>query len=389
MTKRRDAGTGTIFRDNDRGGYIGRVTIDGKRYVRKGKTRAIVLDKLNALHNDHARGILAVDQTTTVADLIAEFVTRSVPNRKGGNLSPSHRATYTWAARIIADEIGTKRIAKLTTRDIEAMLDRLAARPMARSSITKVRSVLRLALDYAVRRGDLARNVATVAELPTNIKATWSRNTLTVEMARRLLDGLADERNGAMFALMARLGLRPGEAAGLYWEDLDLDACIVNVTRTRETGAKGRVSIADDLKTARAKRTNDIPAEVVELLTRHRRAQTRERLAAARWVDPRLVFATTTGTPLNIAAVRKQLAALCDRLAVTIDDERKGPRPPLPYELRHTFASMMVEAGVPLEVIADHMGLTSTRMLETNYVHRVRRSSRVAVDYAWPEAEAR
>lgn len=382
--KRRPRGSGTIIRDNSRGGYVGRLTLDGKQYVRRGKTKSEVQDKLNALKRDEARGTLSVDQSTTVSTLVNDYVERVVPNRKSGNLSPSHRYTYQWAAKIIASEIGSKRAASLTTRQVEQMLDRLAARPMARSSITKVRGVLRLALDHAVRRGDIARNVAQLTELPPKIKEENPRHSLTEDMARRLLNGLDNYRNGTMFAVSLFLGLRPGEAAGLYWEDVDLDNGIVNVTRTRQTDARGRVEIVDRLKTSTAKRTLEMPPRLVEMLKAHRVAQAEERLSSATWTNPSLVFATTTGTPLNTSKVTKQLRAICDELGVSVQDEN-GSRPPLPYELRHTAASLYSAAGVAHEQIADLYGLTSTRMIEDRYRHRLRPTVDVARVVNWSE----
>ena len=382
--KRRPRGSGTIIRDNSRGGYVGRLTLDGKQYVRRGKTKSEVQDKLNALKRDEARGTLSVDQSTTVSTLVNDYVERVVPNRKSGNLSPSHRYTYEWAAKIIASEIGSKRAASLTTRQVEQMLDRLAARPMARSSITKVRGVLRLALDHAVRRGDIARNVAQLAELPPKIKEENPRHSLTEDMARRLLNGLDNYRNGTMFAVSLFLGLRPGEAAGLYWEDVDLDNGIVNVTRTRQTDARGRVEIVDRLKTSTAKRTLEMPPRLVEMLKAHRVAQAEERLSSATWTNPSLVFATTTGTPLNTSKVTKQLRAICDELGVSVQDEN-GSRSPLPYELRHTAASLYSAAGVAHEQIADLYGLTATRMIEDRYRHRLRPTVDVARVVNWSE----
>jgi len=380
--KRRPRGSGTIIRDNSRGGYVGRLTLDGKQYVRRGKTKSEVQDKLNALKRDEARGTLSVDQSTTVSTLVNDYVERVVPNRKSGNLSPSHRYTYEWAAKIIASEIGSKRAASLTTRQVEQMLDRLAARDKSRSTITKVRGVLRLALDHAVRRGDIARNVAQLAELPPKIKGENPRHSLTEDMARRLLNGLDNYRNGTMFAVSLFLGLRPGEAAGLYWEDVDLDNGIVNVTRTRQTDARGRVEIVDRLKTSTAKRTLEMPPRLVEMLKSHRVAQAEERLSSATWTNPSLVFATTTGTPLNTSKVTKQLRAICDELGVSVQDEN-GSRSPLPYELRHTAASLYSAAGVAHEQIADLYGLTSTRMIEDRYRHRLRPTVDVARVINW------
>ena len=75
------------MKDTSRGGFIGRLTIDGKQYVRRGKTKSEVSDKLNALRRDHLTGNLSAD-TTTVEALLTHYLDRAVPNRKGGNLSP-------------------------------------------------------------------------------------------------------------------------------------------------------------------------------------------------------------------------------------------------------------------------------------------------------------
>ena len=384
MSKRRDKGSGTIYRLQDGSGWKAEVRIDGKRYVRRGKTKGEVQDKLNALKRQEARGTLSVDQSTTIETLVNEYVERVVPNRKGGNLSYAHRYTYEWSAKIITSEIGKKRAASLTTRQVEQMLDRLAGRPMSRSSITKVRGTLRLALDHAVRRGDLARNVAQLAELPPKIKPEKSRHSLTEDMALKLLDGLDNYRNGTMFAASLILGLRPGEAAGLYWEDVDLDNGIVNITRSRETDARGHIEIKSTLKTSSAKRTLEMPHRLNGMFKAHRKEQAEERLSFVVWADPSLVFATTRGTPLNTSKVTKQLKSICEDLGVYVETE-EGNRPPLPYELRHTAASVYSAAGVANEQIADLYGLTSTRMIEDRYRHRLRPTVDVARVVNWSE----
>jgi len=371
MTKRRDKGTGTIYADPSRGGYRGKITIDGKEYVRRGKTKAEVKDRLNALTRDHATGQLVRDQRLTVAAVVDHYLTRVVPNRKSGRLSKGALGRYRWAAAHITEEIGKVRVANLTTPKVEAMLDRLAdpaGKDLARDSIKKIAGMLTAALEVAVSRGDIPRNVARHAALPAETKDERVRYSLTEDMAGRLLACVDDERNGAMYALMVYLGTRPGEAAGLYWSDLNLDDDTVNFTRARKTDDRGHASIEDGLKTATANRTVTMPEQLAGMLRRHRTQQAAERLAAPTWVDDRLVFATTVGTPLAATAVRRHLADLCRRHGVTVDDEQRGPRPPVPYELRHTGITLLAERGLPAETIARITG-TSVRMIEQRYRH--------------------
>ena len=376
---RRPKGTGTIMKDTSRGGFIGRLTIDGKQYVRRGKTKAEVQDKLNALKRDEALGNLSADTTTTVAALLQHYLDRVVPNRKGGNLTPTAMYRYRWAAGHIAEQIGRKRVASLTYRDVELMLDRLAVAPydLSRDSLKKILNLLKAALENAVKRGDLAKNVATWAELPGKIRPERKRYSLTREMTERLIVGCRDDRIGVMFAVQVLLALRPGEASALYWSDVDFKTGTVNITRGRLTDDRGHSSVKDELKTTRAKRTLEAPEVLLDMLKAHKHRQTVERLAAPQWVDERLVFTTTVGSVIEPVAARRHLARLCKDLGVWVETD-EGNRPPVPYELRHTGTSLYSDAGVAQEQIADLMGLTSTRMIEARYRHRLRPTVSVA-----------
>ncbi|MEZ5298313.1 MAG: tyrosine-type recombinase/integrase [Ilumatobacteraceae bacterium] len=105
------------------------------------------------------------------------------------------------------------------------------------------------------------------------------------------------------------------------------------------------------------------PEDLADWLALHRRQQATERLAASSWADDRLVFATTTGTVIEPRNARRHLAEVCERSGVPIVR---------PNELRHSCASLLSDAGVPLELIADLLGHTTTDMLDRTYRHRLR-----------------
>jgi len=373
-TRKRPNGDGSIYRDRDRGTWVGEVLVDGRRRRVRGRDKTEVSAKLRRLVAEAETGSLAADRTITVAATLDRFMSRTVPNRRGGTLAPSTRNAHRWCADLIAGEIGTKRLARLTTRDVELMLDRLAVRPgapLARASLVRIRSTLRMALADAMKRREVAYNVAAFAELPGDLPAPRTRQALAPSEALRLLDELRNERNGAMFGLMLRLGLRPGEAGGLYWDDLG-DG-LLNVTRGLQRD-RGRTRVADSLKTAKSKRTIELPPDAVAWLVEHRYTQVGERLASQVWHDDRLMFATGDGGPLDASKMRKQLAAVCRRAEVTVVT---------PNELRHSCASLLADQGVPHERIAELLGHTTTRMVDTTYKHRLRPTINVAVEADW------
>jgi integrase len=88
--------------------------------------------------------------------------------------------------------------------------------------VRTVYTVLRAALDVAVRDGLLRRNPAAVVRRPT--VARRDATYLTAEEAHQLLEATRGNWLEPLFRLMLATGLRRGEALALHWADVDLDA---------------------------------------------------------------------------------------------------------------------------------------------------------------------
>ena len=371
--KKRANGEGTVFFDKDRGKWVGQVYLNGKRRKVVAGTKTDAAARMNALRKS-ADEATNVNKTLTVTQLLDEWKRRDLASR---GRAPSTVAVHEWAISLIGADIGYVKANDLTVRQVEQMLDNLAEdRVLSRSSLRKVNSTLTQALTFAQRRGDIAANVARLAKIPADATPPVPRSSLTAEQSKTLLAHLDTEWNGAMFALMLTLGLRPGEATGLWWEDLDLDNGTVNVTRGVRL-ANGRAAIVDDLKTQKAKRTVALPPVTARLLRSHKTAQASERLSAPSWGDTRLVFASPRGNVLSPPNVRRQFADLCARAGV----------PSIrPNELRHSCTSYLSDQGVSNEKIADLLGHTTTRMVDQTYRHRLRPVVDITDDVNWEEA---
>ena len=372
-TRRRAVGEGSIYFDKSKDRWVGSlVTPDGRRKV-LGTTKNEARTRLDKLRRDVEAGEQVGDGNATVADALDRWQTRVLAGR---DIAPATRDVYVWCAAMLRAEIGSKRLRSLTVDDVEAALDRLASkkrkggRPLGRSALVKVRSVLGQVLDHAERRGMVNRNVARAAELTPTAKRTERRTALGPADARTLRTQLAGDRLGAMFLVMLTVGLRPGEAAGMMWNDVDLDAATLTVRHAVRL-ERGRPVVTDELKTKASRRTLSLPAATVDALRAHKAAQTAERLAAPSWPEVGLVFTTRHGTTLSAPNMRRDLARLCAEAGVPVVS---------PNELRHSAASILSDAGVPLEQIADVLGHATTRMLEQTYRHRVRPSVTAAVE---------
>lgn len=380
---RRANNEGTCYYEAGRDRWVAAVTVGGKRHKVTAPTEAEALKRLAALRHKLDEGRTLGDGNVTVGAVCDLWESRVLAGR---DVAPGTVVTYRYCLDAIKEEIGRKRLRSLTVADVETMLDRLASdkrkpreyapgktrrpAPMSRASLVKVRSCLGQVLDMAVRRDLVGRNVARLAEVTPTARRTERRRSLTPDEARTLRDQLRHERLGPMFLLAMSVALRPGEASGVLWEDLDLEGGLLTVRHAVRT-ENARAVLVDSLKTKGSHRTLRLPAPVVEALRAHRKTQAAARLSSPTWEDARLVFSTSRGTPLEASNVRRELEGICKRAGVPVIS---------PNELRHTGASLLVDAGVPIEQVADLMGHTTTRMLDETYRHRVRSSVDAAVE---------
>lgn len=353
MAKGRVDGEGALYFDKARGLYVGEVRIDGRRRRVMAKRKVDASAKLGALiHADEATR--KADRRITVAGLLDQWEEKSLRRRK---LSASAVEIHQWAAARWRAEIGTVKLADLDVNLVESTLERMAKGsrsrpPLGKSSLGKMRSTMNQALGWAERRRMVTHNPAKGAEMPAEVKDGGARRALSPDELARLLDELSDHPWHAMFVLMARRGLRPGEAAGVCADAVDLEGDPPTVAVLRGVQLqRSRPVLADELKTARARRTLALPADVVEAL----------RVPLAERRDG-LLFTAPDGGPVWPSTVRSVLADACE--AVGIDPVVR------PNELRHTCATHQAEAGLPPWRIADLLGHTSTRMVDAVYRHR-------------------
>jgi integrase len=374
---KRPHGAGAIYADNRRGTLVGEIWLDGKRHRVTGPNRTSVNRRLSQLKREHARRELG-DGNATVGQALDNWQRRVL---EGKDLAPKTHELYVWAIDLIRSELGSTRLSNLTVDRIERALDDLASgsqgRPLSQRSLKLVRSTLGQVLDHARRRKLISDNPARDAMLPADAPRTTARKALTAEQGRALWDALAyQETYGAMFRLQLTTGLRPGEAAGLCWDALELDADppLLHVRRAVRI-EHNRIVLVDELKTASSYRSIVLPADAVEVLNRQRTQLVEGALADGRGL-PRdaLCFPNQAGTPIDPSKARRVLKRIC---------ADNGLPELSPNELRHSAASILIDRGVAVELVADLLGHTNFRMLAEHYRHRLRPAAGAAAALNW------
>jgi integrase len=162
-------------------------------------------------------------------------------------------------------------------------------------------------------------------------------------------------------------GARTEELRALTWAHVDLEGSPANQPAVPPSISLWRsVRRGGDTKTAKSRRTLELPQVCVDALNAHRPAQLAARSAAGeRWRDTDLVFTTQLGTALDAANVRRAFRKVV--AAAGLDASAWTPR-----ELRHSFVSLLSSTGMPIEDFSHLVGHANTRVTELVYRKELR-----------------
>lgn len=316
----------------------------------------------------------------TLTDWIEEWLTVRLPNR-----SRSPKTIYNYRScltRHVIPRLGDRLLVDLTSDDLDACYAELTKAGVPLQALNSVHRALRSCLGDAVTKKLLVSNPAGSVSLPRPDETEI--DPLTRDEVNRILTQARLQRNGARWGVALMLGLRQGEALGLQWGDVDFETGLVVVRRglRREAGEHGCLKdgvVTCDFKQGakcpdrlaggglvtratktRRSRVVQMPSPLLADLRRHREVQDAERLAADDlWVEGDWVFATPFGDPIDPRRDWGEWKTLLETVEVR---ERRV------HDARHTLATFMLDAGIPVLQIMAHFGWTSPRMVD-RYTH--------------------
>lgn len=374
--KRRAKGEGGLRYDEARGLWIGSVSYlddQGKRQRPKvtAKTKPACVEKLDALKVSLRQGMApAPSDRLTLSEYLHQWLTDVVQPSKAPRTYRSYEEVL---HNYIEPSMGRVPLKELTPRQapkLQGLLNRLHKRGLSARTVRYSRDVLRAALNQAMRWGLVTSNVATLVEPPKQVK--HSPVLFTHEEALRFLDAVRGDRLEALYTVALTLGLRCGEAVGLRWEDIDLDAGTLSITGQIVRVPKGGGRLRTDAKTSGSHRTLMLPRSCIAALQRRRDNQQWERRAARDdWQDTGYVFTTRNGGPFEPRAINRFLARILEKAGLP----HMGP-----HGLRHSAGSILHAQGESLKTISTLLGHSSIRITADLYTHIGDQSKRELAD---------
>ncbi|WP_216826353.1 tyrosine-type recombinase/integrase [Euzebya pacifica] len=239
-------------------------------------------------------------------------------------------------------------------------------------TVKLVHMAVRKCLADAVDAGELRENPAAKSTRPTRDQHAAMAlpgggkglRYLDRRQVRVLRSGLApDQPVSPVIELAIATGLRRGELLGLRWPDVMPEGEADGQLRVRQTlvivGGSPRFS---EPKTAKSRRQFRLGDEGQRVLRQQRARQAEWRLSwpGAWGNDHDLVFTREDGAPLHPDAVSKAFRRIRDRLALS--QVRF-------HDLRHTHATLALEAGLPVKVLSERLGHSSVQITWDTYAH--------------------
>ena len=357
---RRGNGEGSITKRKD-GLYMARYSVETatgttKRKTIYAKTRREAAERFNEAISDRDKGLVFDAGSTTVG----EYVTRWLEDSAKGDLAPRTYHNYKLQLRQhIIPSIGRVKLSKLSPAHVQALYAAKLSDGLKPSSVRYIHAVLHRSLEQAVKWNLISRNPARAVD-PPKIREE-EITPLDSEGARKFLDAASGEKVEALLVLSLTVGLRMGEALGLRWPDIDLDAKTLRVNRQLQRIRNGGGLVFSEPKNA-SRRTVDLPQRAVEALRSHRKRQVEEQLrASAQWADNGLVFTTGIGTPIDAQnIVNRHFKPLLRRTG--LPDIRW-------HDLRHTCATLLLSRGTHPKYVQHLLGHASIQLTLDRYSH--------------------
>ena len=352
----------------------------------------------NAARNAADQGTAVAATRITVRDYLEDWLEASA-----SRVRPTTLVSYSLHVhRYIVPAIGAGRLQQLTPAMIDKMNAALLksgrmprrepvegekpapAQGLSPATVRRCGATLHKALGDAVRKKLIPYNPADAVDLP-RVKAggadgagdlpVWTRLQLD-----KFLAHVAGERLFPMWRLAAWTGMRRGEVAGITWRDVDTDAGTITVRRARVNVTSADVRESKP-KTARGRRRVELDEETRVALAAWRERHDAERKAwPGAWPGDDLVFTLEDGSGLRPDYLSRTFRARAGRAGLPVIRF---------HDLRHTHATLLLAAGVPVKVVSERLGHSTVAFTMDVYQHVLPGQQREAVQALADAAPAR
>jgi len=309
--------------------------------------------RLSQLLAEYGRGNTPSRGSLTVADLLNQWL----EGRVRTNCAPRTIESYHSTAELhLIPNLGHYQLRHLQPSMIEAYYSK-ACESLSPKSVLYHHRLLKQALKYGCQQGYIGRNPADLVKPPKPRRKLM--RTLTQSEVADLLIAAQDNHYYPVIYTAVSSGLRQGEILGLRWRDIDIASRSISVNRCLYK-RRGICQFLEP-KTPHSRRRVAMTPKLAEFLGEYRLERERlfHELGETIALDD-LVFGTIEGKPLDPGVVSHNFARIAKRAG--LENVRF-------HDLRHTFASLMLQRGAKPKVISEALGHASVAFTLDTYSH--------------------
>jgi integrase len=295
-----------------------------------------------------AKGVRLAGTPQTLREAAEAFVdgttSGAIRTRSGERYKPSVVREYERSLRLhVLPTLGGAKLSKIHRRDLQELADELLASGADPSTIRNALKPLQVIFRRTIEDGNIAVNPCERLRLPA---ARGRRERIAAPAEAAALIAAVRLEDRALWGCAFYAGLRRGELRALLWENVDLASGVIRVERSMNSYGE-----AGEPKSRAGRRSVPIVAALRDLLVEHKLIISR---------DVGLVFGSNPARPFTPTAVRKRALTAW---------RRAGLEPIGLHECRHTFASLLIAAGVNAKAITAYLGHASIQTTFDLYGH--------------------
>jgi integrase len=362
MAKRRVYGEGTVtYREKENRYQVSVPGVDGKRRYAYAKTEREAERLRRKLLAEAEQGKLP-ESKQPFSKHAHEWL--EMKSKTGDHMaSTALNVGYRFHAHFLP-ALGDLPLNKITPGHIQKLYNKLLDAGIAPSTLKVYHSGLKGCFESAVKQGKIDANPCSKVALPKSKKP--KNSYLSLEDADKLVQACKGHRVlDALLPVALGTGARECELLALTWDDIDLDRGMLRINKTlvRKRGSKGetRVVLAvNKPKTESGIRDITLPGFVLEALRMYKIRQMKQALASGKPVS-QLVFSTKNGDYIWPNSLVDQLQRRISKKGIGLDIRF--------HDLRHTSATLLLEAGIPANVVQERLGHADLRTTLAVYGH--------------------
>lgn len=367
---KRSNGEGTIFKRKD-GKWCGSKFIllaDGtaKRKYVYGKTQKEVKEKLNNLGNYK---LLNEAEDMLLQEWMLLWLDKYKKMRIKQTTYDNYKVNIN--THVLGSSIGMTKLSELTTGILQTFYNEklegtTEKRKLSQRTVAYLHTIIGGALMQAYRNGLIVKNVNEFTTLPKKQKSEIV--PLSLEEVKKVLEVAKQFDIYPLIVVEIFTGMRKGEILGLKWEDVDFENKVLHVrnnlcrvqNQNPNDGRKTKLVLMSP-KTRKSIRTIPLSSEAIRALKHQKIRQNESKLKYGElYKDKNMVFAKENGDFEDPRELLRKFHKLL---------EEAGVHKCRFHDLRHTFASLLINNGESIKVIQELLGHSSITTTMDIYSH--------------------